>query len=427
MKTVNQIADTVAGMIERHLVDVNKPAFWVWARADRAIVSLNPTNVQLGPVMAPGFARNLSLSLGGVPVRLTTRGGLYLQIGYDATPAAIRLEFRSLQLSDQANPLDVPIGITKSGPLWLSIRAMDSVLIGGTRRMGKSSLLHAWIQALVHGGACRLVLWDGKGGVEFGRYASFGQVTLADDLGRTLIGLRGEIAERRSEMSARGVASLEEYNALGLNQYLPIVLVIDEAAMVGMEAQTLLGELIATGGAFGLHPVIATQRTGVTEVSALVKTNLATRISLAVPAVQDSMVILGRAGAEKLPKGERGKGRLLLVWNARLIEAQAYRVDLANFASPAWPVGRDRALLERIVGETGGRVSIPLLQSWGWTNHRARTQIDEWQSRGWVVEAAGNTRMLSPGILQSISQARKLPQPTASPSQPTASLEDANE
>lgn len=417
MKTVNQIADALSGMLERHLLDVNKPAFWVWARPERAIVSINPSNVMVGTVMTPTFARNLSLSLGGVPVRMSVRGGLYYQVGYDTSPAAMRLEFRPLRLSEQPGPLDVPIGLTKSGPLWLSIRAMDSVLIGGTRRMGKSSLLHGWIQALTHGQSCRLVLWDGKGGVEFGRYSSFGRVTVVDDLGRTLTALRGEIAERRRRMVEAGTSNLDEYNALGLALLEPIVLVIDEAAMVSAEDQTMLAELIATGGAFGLHPVIATQRTGVTEVSALVKTNLATRISLAVPAVQDSMVVLGRAGAEKLPKGERGKGRLLVVWNARVIEAQAYRVETGNFSSPAQPVGRDLVLMQRIVTETGGRVSIPLLQSWGWTNHRARTQIDEWQSRGWVVEAAGNTRVLAPEVLGAMSQARKLPQAGASPSQ----------
>ena len=87
----------------------------------------------------------------------------------------------------------------------------------------------------------------------------------------------------------------------------------------------------------GVHPIFGTnnpQQSGL-----VVKSNLVTRISLAVPALAASVMALGVSGAEKLPKVQ---GRGLIERDARMVEFQAFLVDC--------PMPSDEAL--RIVADS---------------------------------------------------------------------------
>ena len=222
------------------------------------------------------------------------------------------------------------------------------------------------------------------------------------DLDAGLAEIKAEVIRRKSLFGAAGARNIEEWNK-GLNNRMEaVVLIIDEAAFIGDQARDTLTELIATGGAFGYYPILATQRTGISEGSALAKTNLATRIAFPVPSVSDSQMILGRAGAERLPKI---KGRLLFVYRAAMVEAQAFMIDPAIYAIETdGPVGSDLLLFERAMRETDNRMSIPVLTSWGISEWRARKLLDDYQGRGWLVEGPQNTRAVDPGILRVISQ-----------------------
>lgn len=193
--------------------------------------------------------------------------------------------------------------------------------------MGKTTLLHAWILALVTGESperVRLILYDGKDGIEFGRYAGLRHVEALAHSGAELAGilghLRGELVQRSRSLRQHGVRNVAELPVDARPPYL--VLVMDElaSALETPGVDEALRDLVARGGAFGVLPVLATQRPESAAVSGFLKCNLATRIALPVPDVADSRVILGRAGAEKLPKVP---GRILFVWRGRLVEAQS--------------------------------------------------------------------------------------------------------
>ena len=314
-----------------HIVDDAGEVLYVWPRPDRAVLVLDPAHVRKPETLATEkFKHHLSTALNGRRVVFTNSRGLFLQIAY--TPPPYRaLASRALDLAQQAGPFQVPIGLTRSGPLWLNLLDMDSVLVGGARRMGKTMLLHAWIQALLHGGQAELLLWDGKGGVEFSRYAGPRGVTVAADLKAALAGVNQQVLARTDLFLKRGVTNLAAYNALPQVAPLrPIVLILDELAFLPEGAADLLADLVARSGAFGIHPVVGIQRPDADAMRGLLKANLTTRIALPVASLEDARIILGRPGAERLPKV---KGRLALVWEARLIEAQAYTVQL----SPALP------------------------------------------------------------------------------------------
>jgi anti-anti-sigma regulatory factor len=299
-KSAQEIALAMSALLEPALSNPAMPSFWLWERPDRAVISVNPNNLRnIRGVLSDQFSHDLSTRLGGCPVVRTNSLGVFFQVGYEARIRTRRLESMKLNLSEQPSPMHVPVGITRAGPLWISLIDADSVLIGGTRGFGKTVLLHSWIQALIQGKACRLILWDGKSGNEFGRYEGLG-AEIAEDLNGTLQDLVGEIARRAEKFREVGARDLVEYRQHHAD--LPwIVLVVDEVAMIDSDGQGALAKLVATGRSYGILPVLATQRTSVKEVSGLVKANMGTRICFPVRQIATRWLCWGdprRASAE---------------------------------------------------------------------------------------------------------------------------------
>ena len=149
---------------------------------DRALCIIDPAGVRnINKIYSDNTRHQLKTALKGRRVVLTNTRGVYIQVAWQPEPY-IELKAAPIDWASQPSPMHVPISITRQGPLWMSIEELDSVLIGGARRMGKSTLLHSWIQALQQGGKCKLVLFDGKANVEFGDYARPDTVA-AEDLG----------------------------------------------------------------------------------------------------------------------------------------------------------------------------------------------------------------------------------------------------
>jgi len=376
--------------------------YYIWPRPDRMILIFDTLSLKdPARVVSPKFVHHVSTSLGGRRVVATNHRGVFLQIAY--RPPALssgRLE-RQLDLQEQPGPLHVPMGVAvKTGrAVWLPLPDMDAVLVGGARRMGKTNLLHTWIQALLHGGRARLFLWDGKDGVEFGRYEPWAAVV--STLDDALQPLFTEMGRRKRLFREAGAASLPDYERATGDELPRLVVVVDELAQVSDDAQEALARLVALGGAFGVHPILATQRPDAKAVQALLKANLSTRIALPVPSHHDSMVVLGRPGAERLPKK---KGRLLMVWEGRLVELQAFRAlppeafarlmegkGTAASTEEARPAGAglltaEEIRLARAAQERGGRFRIrELAAATGMSRRQVEKIARRWQSMGYLT------------------------------------------
>jgi hypothetical protein len=396
-RLVGHIADRTARCLEQaNLLGEERgkgPVFYVWPREERLILAFDPmTGDKIERVLSEKFTHRLSTVLAGRRVVATNSRGLFLQIGYLPEPVA-DLRPRPLDLSRQPGPLHVPLGITVRGPLWLPLPELDAVLVGGSRRMGKTRLLHGWIQALIRGGRAHLVLWDGKGGVEFGRYAGREGVTVPEALEDGLAQVAAEMARRERLFVQAGVPDVGEYARRTGDRLPALVLILDEVAFLEEAAQEALAHLVSVGGAFGIYPVLATQRPDVAAVQALVKTNLSTRIALPVPSHHDSTVILGHTGAEDLPKT---KGRLLLTWEGRLVEAQAFLVELPEAeGAPAAPVAlltaAERRLAEVALNELDGWFNIlELTERTGESRDRINALAKRWEALGYLTEVQRN-------------------------------------
>ncbi|MCP4589212.1 MAG: hypothetical protein GY842_00570 [bacterium] len=321
------------------------------------------------------FLHDLRTVMHGHRTIVTNSRGIFFQIGYSpepldagSLPVRVILDLDAIPGGD----LMVPLGVTRRGEKWISLLDADSVLIGGTRQMGKTTLLHSWILSLITAedpDDLRLVLCDGKDKAEFGRYAGVPHVVAVAGRGVELAAqidyLRQELVARSALLRKHGARNVRE---LGAGERPPfLVLVVDELAeaLAAPGVEDALKDLVARGGAYGVLPVLATQRPDSTVVAGFLKCNMSTRISLPVPTVQDSRVILGRSGAEKT---EKRKGRIALEWAGRMIEAQAYDVPTAllnetlarlaagepvgdpPLALEAWQVRLVRAAVEELGG-----------------------------------------------------------------------------
>ncbi|HNT53939.1 MAG TPA: FtsK/SpoIIIE domain-containing protein [Anaerolineaceae bacterium] len=335
------LGDRLLRLLKAHTIVPNStPAFNLIPLPDRLLAVLNPIIGDLPDTTWQALRVHMQ---GRRVIKSQYRNGrlyTFLQISY--WPARVaktdRLLPVPLNLDGQPSPYHFPVGMTASGPLWLSILEMDSVLIGGARRMGKTCILHAWIQAAQRGGVLDLYLWDGKGGVEFGRYQGHPHTHLVADLSEALARVQQEVLHRQTIFGQVGVTNLSAYMKLA-NQpetLRPIVLFLDELADLPEAEADALASLVRRAGAYGVHPVVGIQRPDAEVLKGQLRANLATRISLPVVSPADSRIILQRSGADRLSKI---KGRMMLVWEGRLIEAQSFTVQLPeNCNQSALPV-----------------------------------------------------------------------------------------
>jgi hypothetical protein len=299
--------------------DDNSIAFYLWPRDGRTVVVFDPDEIDLRRV-DDVFAHDLSSRLNGRRVVRTNSRGVYLQVGHTVPPAPKDLVSLPLDLKDQPTPTSLPIGITGKGPLWIDLVKADSILLGGSRDMGKSTMIHGWVQALLHGGQVDVYAWDGKGGSEFGRYAdrpNFRMINLQASLRELL----QEANRRRELLRKSGWANAREYSEHA-EPMRPIALVIDEAALVPENARPILKEIVERCRDTGIHPIYGTNNPQ--QSSLVVKSNLLTRLSLAVPHLSASTMVLNCSGAQNLL---RTPGRGLIDWDAQLVEFQAFRIE----------------------------------------------------------------------------------------------------
>ncbi len=274
----------------------------------------------------------------GKPVHVINSTGVVYVV--ERKPVRSRTLPRKAKLDLSARPVGkymLPLGVGRDGSVWKPLPELTHILIGGSTGGGKSTLLHGFVLALMAAHSPQEVvlhLVDTKE-VELIRYKSAPWVvsvaTEADEAQESIASLEAELERRRERFARAGVRSFEGYlDWARKNGGEPVplaVLVIDELADLmisgGRRVQEDLARLAAKGRAFGIHMIAATQYPNRDVLGGLTKANLPTRIAFRVPDYVASQLILGRAGAEKLPDVP---GRYIMLHGSRSQTLQGFWV-----------------------------------------------------------------------------------------------------
>lgn len=324
------------------------------------------------------------------------------------------LTAKRLNLAEQPHGLALPIGVTAHGDKWLPLARAGHILVGGPTGSGKTYMVHAFIQSLLYRSMAELVIFDGKQGLEFARYApeTNVQVVSADELDLTLAKVLGDMANRFDRMLARGVRDIERYNVVS-DELLPRkVVIIDELKFISSGALSQILSLMRMGRAAGIHVILATQFPDAKSVPIDVRGNATTRIAFAVANHYESMAILGSSGAEDLPSVP---GRILLECFGERIEAQTFLVDLPDVpivtAPPSPFSDLEKKMIQIALDDDGWFKVRKIARALGIDDSVVTATAEAWERRGWLSKEKANVgrpgkngRALLPTLLELAKQ-----------------------
>lgn len=218
-------------------------------------------------------------------------------------------------LDENKNSFNICFGKNISGEyIDADLREFPHVLIAGTTGSGKSVFLHSLIMPLImrnKPNELRFVMIDPKQ-VEFNKYRELPHLlcpVVNDPIesGLVLNQLVDLMDERYSLFRDTDNDNIGQYNKFAKEQNKPvlpyIVIVIDEYTdlfEMNKQVGTSVSRLAQKARAAGIHIVIATQRPSVNIMDGVIKANLNTRVALMCSSSQDSTIIIGSGGAEKL-------------------------------------------------------------------------------------------------------------------------------
>lgn len=243
-------------------------------------------------------------------------------------------------LSDAPSTLKLPMcpGVdTMGNPVWLDLADAPHLMIAGTTGSGKSVCLHALLCSLLLKapmGRVEFVLIDPKR-VELRPYRllpnlrggargatrskdpaarvledalpgmkSSGVLSEGEEIRAALDNLIQEMDARYKFFSHSDARDLDSASSAG-EQFPRIIVVVEELADLVLRlpgAQDLLLKLAQTGRAAGIHLLLSTQRPDAETFRGLLRSNVPTRIALAVQKSSESRIILDEDGAERLLK-----------------------------------------------------------------------------------------------------------------------------
>ena len=211
------------------------------------------------------------------------------------------------------SPTKVTIGINDEGfPVVLDIAQFPHGLISGITGSGKSTCMNTIISCLI---ACAapskvgIVLIDPKATelekFKMARHNLFSNKVMCSsyDIKNTLWRLETIRRDRQNLFVSKGVADLNQYNALeGIERLAPIVVFIDEIGQVVTDASSrdALHRLASLSRTAGIHLICAVQKPSAKILPTEFRDNLGTKLAFKAANKSASRVALDEAGAEKL-------------------------------------------------------------------------------------------------------------------------------
>jgi hypothetical protein len=374
-----------------------------------------PPRVSIGKLIHPETLHHLTAVVGRPVHKLNTTGLSYC---VELKPRLKRRLPQTAPLNLSALPpgeFTIPIGQGIEGAEWRSLLDTSHILVGGESRSGKSTWLSAMLVALLARYTpeeLQLALIDPKG-VEFTPFSVIPHlvkpVAITPQAASAVTSWLITEMDRRRELFAGVYArNLLTYNQradkVGAPQLPLILVVIDEVSDIALQCGLSsvfyrnLIRLSSKGAAFGLILVLATQNPKAEVLNTLIRGNMSTRIAFRVSSVEHSRTILGRGGAQDLPRTIRG--RMLARLDESLVQLQGFYVpdqavlDLtrrwAEENGPRLgPIERELVVYAR-EGLNGAFPIGRLYEHFkGQISHRQLVKLGRrWENNGWLTPPA---------------------------------------
>jgi S-DNA-T family DNA segregation ATPase FtsK/SpoIIIE len=241
-------------------------------------------------------------------------------------------------------PLPLLLGVDVTGkPFGFDLTDAPHLLVGGTTGSGKSVCLRALLYSLMAKNSPEdvlICLIDPKR-VEFENYKEIPHLyqkkvyTEVDESIEALTRLVDEMEERTRLFAHSGFVDIRQAQRAGKRTIPRLVVFVDELADLMMQSKEVERHLVRVaqkGRAMGIHLVLATQRPDADTFSGLLRSNVPSKIALSVRKVEESRIILGQTGAEKLT----GKGDMLAaVISREPVRIHGMMVEVADVTNVA--------------------------------------------------------------------------------------------
>ena len=193
----------------------------------------------------------------------------------------------------------------------LDIKDSPHILVSGMTGAGKSNFLHGVIADL----RTPIIIIDPKQ-VEFNCWTKYDKITTHQiwstqaEIYNILSQIDNFNKSRQLELKKSGCVNIEQYNEKHPdNPMTRLVVIVDEyhLALRGKNTR-LLSDIITTCRSCGIHFILATQKPTAQNTNSVITSQCATRICFKVAKDNDSRLVLGCSGAEKLAR----KGDMLV-------------------------------------------------------------------------------------------------------------------
>lgn len=211
---------------------------------------------------------------------------------------------------------------------YIDLTEMPHGLVAGTTKSGKSVCLNAFILSLIYRFSpdqLRIVLIDPKR-IELGIYEGIPHLAMPvitdnEDFQSALGWVYEEMERRYKEFEIYDERNIVDYNAVRKEANEPVmpylIVMMDEFgdwfADASSEIEMYMQKLAQKARAAGINIILATQRPSKDVIKGTIKANFDTRIAFRVSSWDDSKIILGASGAERL----EGKGDMLIRYAGR--------------------------------------------------------------------------------------------------------------
>ncbi len=292
-------------------------------------------------ILAPVYAEEISLERS-----LTRNISLFEMLGILSVDD-LDLEKRWKE-SKVSQSLAAPIGVTKSGTIWLDLHDKahgPHGLVAGTTGSGKSEVLQTYILSmatLFHPYEVAFVIIDFKGGGMANQLEGLphllGSVTNIDgkEIDRSLRSIKAELQKRQKLFADAEVNHIDKYiqkyKNKEIDEPLPhLIIIVDEFAELKAEQPEFMKELISAariGRSLGVHLILATQKPA-GQVNEQIWSNSRFKLCLKVQSQEDSNEVIKSPLAAEIKEPGRA---YLQVGNNEIFELfqSAYSGELAE-------------------------------------------------------------------------------------------------